>query len=310
MKMSNIKLPLRGVIPPVVTPLISDNELDEKGLENLVEHLIGGGVHGLFLLGTTGEATSLKYQLREKFVRKACELNAGRIPILVGITDTSFEDSISMAECYKEAGADAVVIAPPYYIPISQMEMMHYLEDLVPRLPLPFFLYNMPGYTKLHMSMETVKLAKDLGGIGVKDSSGDMVYLYSLIDTFKDSPEFSIFAGTEIFLPGTIIQGGHGVVPGGANLFPRLFVDLYEASANGDIEKIQLLHKVMMRIYNTIYSVSKTTSRYTLGIKCALSVMGICNDYAAHPLRKFDEEKRLKMETYIAEIKEQLLISI
>lgn len=301
-----MKTPLRGVIPPVVTPLISNNEIDEEGLSKLVEHLISGGVHGLFLLGTTGEATSLSYKLREKFVKKACELNAGRVPILVGITDTSFEDSITMAECYKQAGADAVVIAPPYYIPISQMEMMQYLKDLVPKLPLPFFLYNMPGYTKLHMSIETIKLAKDMGAIGVKDSSGDMSYLYSLIDKFKDSPEFSIFAGTEIFLPGTIIQGGHGVVPGGANMFPRLFVDMYEASTAGNIEKIQLLHLIMMKINNTIYSVGKTSSKYTLGIKCALSVMGICNGYAAHPLRKFDDEKCEKMKTYITEIQKML----
>lgn len=301
-----MKTPLRGVIPPVVTPLLSNNEIDEQGLNKLVEHLILGGVHGLFLLGTTGEATSLSYKLREKFVKKACKINAGRIPILVGITDTSFDDSITMAECYKEAGADAVVIAPPYYIPISQIEMMQYLNDLVPKLPLPFFLYNMPGYTKLHMSVETVKLAKDLGGIGVKDSSGDMSYLYSLIDKFKDSPEFSIFAGTEIFLPGTIIQGGHGVVPGGANMFPRLFVDMYDASAAGDIGKIQLLHQIMMKINNTVYSVGKTSSKYTLGIKCALSVMGICNGYVAHPLRKFDDEKCEKMKVYISEIKEML----
>ncbi len=304
--MLNKKLPLRGVIPPLVTPLLSDDEIDEEGLKNLIEHLISGGVHGLFLLGTTGEATSLKYNVREKLIKKACEINAGRIPVLVGITDTSFEDSINMTERFKEAGADAVVIAPPYYIPISQLEMMQYLEDLVPKLALPFFLYNMPGYTKLHMSLETVQLAKDLGGIGVKDSSGDMVYLYSLIDKFRDSPEFSIFAGTEIFLPGTIIQGGHGVVPGGANMFPRLFVDMYEASAAGNIEKIQHLHKIMMRIYNTIYSVGKTSSKYTLGIKCALSVMGICNDYAAHPLRKFDNEKSARMKQYVEEIQEQL----
>jgi len=106
--------------------------------------------------------------------------------------------------------------------------MMQYLNDLVQKLPLPFLRYNMPGYTKLHMSIETIKFAKYLGGIGVKDSSGDMPYLYSLIDKFKNSPEFSIFAGIKIFLPGTIKQGGLGVVPGGTNMFPHLFVDMYE----------------------------------------------------------------------------------
>jgi len=301
-----MKSSLRGVIPPVVTPLINSKEIDETGLKNLIEHLISGGVHGLFLLGTTGEATSLNYNLREKFVKLACQMNAGRVPVLVGITDTSFNDSIAMAESYKLAGADAVVIAPPYYIPISQSEMMQYLEDLAPRLPLPFYLYNMPGYTKLHMTVETINFAKDLGASGVKDSSGDMLYLYSLIERFKNSPEFSIFAGTEIFLPETIIHGGHGAIAGGANMFPRFFVDMYEASVAGDLEKIKLHHKIMMKIYNTIYTVGKTTSRYTLGVKSALSVMGICSDYAAQPLHKFDDEQRKKMEQFIIEIKELL----
>ena len=303
-----MKLPLRGIIPPVVTPLLNNNEIDEQGLTNLIEHLISGGVHGLFLLGTTGEALSLNYKLRERFVRRACELVANRIPIMVGITDTSFEGSLEMAACYKEAGADAVVIAPPFYIPISQVEMRQYLDDLVPKLPLPFLLYNMPGYTKLHMSVETVKKAKELGALGIKDSSGDMFYLYSLINKFKNSPDFSIITGTEIFIPETIMQNGHGAVAGGANMFPKLFVDLYEASVAYDHEKISYLRQIVMKIYDTIYNVGKFTSRYTVGTKCALSVMGICSDYVAHPLHRFNAEECRLMEKYVDEIKESLLL--
>jgi len=296
-----------GIIPPVVTPLLSNDALDEAGLSRLIEHMLAGGVHGLFLLGTTGEATSLSYKLREKFVKLACNQIGKRVPVIVGITDTCIEDSLNMASCYKEAGADAVVIAPPYYIPISQSEMMQYLEGLVPRLPLPFFLYNMPGYTKLHMSVETVNFARELGALGIKDSSGDLMYLYTLIDKFKDTPEFSIFTGTEIFIPETIMHGGHGAVAGGANMFPRLFVDYYEAAVRKDFEQIRLLREIVMQIYNTVYNVGKHTSKYTLGTKCALSVMEICNDYAALPLRKFDDEKRARMQQYVQELKEKMV---
>jgi 2-dehydro-3-deoxy-D-pentonate aldolase len=163
-----LELPLRGIIPPVVTPLINDNELDEQGIEKLIRHLLEGGVHGIFLLGTTGEAPSLRYKLREKFVRQACALIGKKIPVLVGITDTSFDGSVEMAHVCKDAGADLVVVAPPYYVPISQQEMRLYLDDLVPRLPLPFLLYNMPSHTKLHMSVKTVEHAKNLGALGVK----------------------------------------------------------------------------------------------------------------------------------------------
>lgn len=287
-----MKLPLRGIIPPIVTPLLNNNEIDQQGLENLIEHLISGGVHGIFLLGTTGEATNLSYQLRKEFIAKSCALINKRIPVVVGITDTSFGGSLEIAETAESAGADAVVIAAPYYVPISQNEMVQYLEDLVPELPLPFLMYNMPSCTKMHMSLETVKKAKELGAIGIKDSSGDLAYLYSIIEALKDSPEFSIIAGSEIFLPETIFNGGHGAVAGGANLFPRLFVDLYDASMERDLTKIALLREKVIQIENKIYNVGKNSSKYIKSIKCALSEMGICGDYVAHPFRKFDEVER------------------
>jgi dihydrodipicolinate synthase/N-acetylneuraminate lyase len=165
---------------------------------------------------------------------------------------------------------------------------------MVPKLPLPFMMYDMPSCTKMHMSLETVRRSKELGAIGIKDSSGDMSYLYSLIKEFRDSPEFSIIAGTELFLPETIIYGGHGAVAGGANLYPKLFVDLYNASVEKDLEKIEKLREMVIMIDSTIYNVGKHKSRIIKGIKCALSVMDICNDYVALPLRKFkDEEKKM-----------------
>jgi 4-hydroxy-tetrahydrodipicolinate synthase len=301
-----MKLPIKGVIPPIITPLIDNNTIDVKGLENLVEHLVSGGVHGLFILGTTGEAPSLSYKLRKEFIKRTCDLINRRIPIMVGITDTSFESSLEIAEYSRNVGADAVVVAPPYYIPISQSEMVNYLENLIPRLPLPLLLYNVPSYTKLHMSIKTVKAAKDLGAIGIKDSSGDMLYLFSLIEEFKDSLEFSIITGTELFIPETIMQGGHGAIAGGANMFPKLFVNLYEASVVRDFEKISVLRDKVMNLYNTIYNVGKSSSRFTKGINCALSAMGICNDYVAFPLRRFEGEDKQKIEQYIMELKGKL----
>jgi dihydrodipicolinate synthase/N-acetylneuraminate lyase len=219
-------LPLKGIIPPVITPLIDNNTIDVKGLEKLIEHLVSGGVHGLFILGTTGEATSLSYQLRKELIKRTSELVNRRIPVVAGITDTSLNGSLEIAEYSEKMGLDGLVIAPPYYLPISQEEMRDYLEILVPKLPLPFLMYDMPGCTKMHMSLETIKKAKELGAIGIKDSSGDMSYLFSIIQEFKSSPDFSVISGTELFLSDTIMHGGHGAVAGGANLFPKLFVDL------------------------------------------------------------------------------------
>ncbi|MFK5971690.1 MAG: dihydrodipicolinate synthase family protein [Flavobacteriaceae bacterium] len=303
-----MKLHLKGIIPPIITPLTADGELDEKGLEKLIEHLISGGVHGIFLLGTNGEGPSLTYALRKELITKACKFIGQRVPVLVGITDSSFEGSIEIAEHAKIAGADAVVIAPPYYFPISQDEMIDYLESLIPEVTLPFMMYNMPSCTKLQLSLETVKKAKELGAIGIKDSSGDMDYLRSLIDEFKDAPEFSIIVGTESFLPETIQRGGHGAVAGGANFYPKLFVDLYNACMEHDLEAITELEKKVQYIYDTIYSVGKYESRVTKGIKCSLSVMGICNDDMALPLRKFNAKERAEIKKHIEQFEDLELV--
>jgi 4-hydroxy-tetrahydrodipicolinate synthase len=296
-----MKLAIKGIIPPMVTPLLENKELDLVGLENLLNHLINGGVHGIFILGTTGEGPSLSYAVRKQLISETCRIVNKKVPVLVGITDTSFDGTLEIANHAKKVGADALVVAPPYYFPIAQEEMGDYLESLAPMLPLPFMLYNMPSCTKLHMSIDVVKRAKELGAIGIKDSSGDLSYLYMLIEEFKSDPSFSIIAGTELFLPETIMNGGHGSVAGGANFFPRLFVDLYEAAMDKNLEKIKLLREKVIMVHQTIYEVGEYSSRHIKGTKSALMAMGICQDHNAEPLDRFTEEQRNKVKKYIAQ---------
>jgi 4-hydroxy-tetrahydrodipicolinate synthase len=300
-----MQLPLKGIIPPVITPLINYDELDIQGVYNLIEHLISGGVHGLFVLGTNGEAPSLSYKLRKELIKLVCEIADHRIPVLIGVSDTSIEGSIDIAEASGKAGADAVVVAPPYYYPVDQEEMVEYFSMLVSKLSIPFLLYNMPSHTKVHLNIDTVKKAKELGALGIKDSSGDMFYLYSLIEEFRSSPEFSIITGTELFLPDTIMNGGHGAIPGGANMFPRLFVKLYEACVNNDSDTINRLRKKVMEFYNTIYRVSKHPSSITMGIKCALSCMNICSDYLSPPLTRLNPAEREHVEKLLTDINQK-----
>lgn len=284
----------------MVTPLLENKELDITGLKKLIHHLINGGVHGIFILGTTGEGPSLSYEVRKQLISETCKIVNKKVPVLVGITDTSFEGTMEIADHAKKVGADALVVAPPYYFPIAQEEMMDYLESLVPKLTLPLMLYNMPSCTKLHLSIDVVKRAKELGAIGIKDSSGDLNYLYMLMDEFKNDPSFSIIAGTELFLPETIMNGGHGSVAGGANFFPRLFVDLYEAALDQNLEKIKLLREKLIMVQQTIYEVGEYSSRHIKGTKAALMAMGICQDHSAEPLERFSEEQRNKVKEYVA----------
>src|SRR5580765_8543312 len=97
--------PLRGIVPPMITPLAGRDTLDLAGLERLVEHILAGGVDGLFVLGTTGEAPALSYRLRRELVTHTCRLVNGRIPVLVGITDCSQSGSVEVACAAASAGA-------------------------------------------------------------------------------------------------------------------------------------------------------------------------------------------------------------
>ena len=295
-------LPLKGIIPPMITPLKSNDELDRNGVEKLIEHILAGGVHGLFLLGTNGEGPSLSYRLRKEFLKLSCEIIRGRVPVLVGVTDSSFSGAMEMADYSKSVGVDSIVVAPPFYFPATETEMINYVEKLAAATPLPFVLYNMPMHTKINLTIPTIQRAKELGCIGVKDSSGDMANLYMMIDAFKEDQNFAVFAGTELYLPDAVMGGAHGAVAGGANVFPELFVDLYNAALVRDHEKISRLRDQIIWLCNTMYIVSPSAARITISFKTALSLLGICSDEMALPLRKLEGADREKIAVYLEEM--------
>ena len=295
--------PLRGIIPPMITPLVDRDTLDVAGLERLIEHILKGGVHGLFILGTTGEAPSLSYRLRYELIERVCGQVKGRVPVLVGITDTSFVESVNIACKAKDASAQAVVLAPPYYFPAGQSELLEYLKHLIPELPLPLFLYNMPSYTKLVFEPETIRAAAEFPEIsGIKDSSGNMIYFRKLQSLLKNHSDFSLLTGREELLAEAVLLGGHGGVCGGANLVPQLYVDLYNAACSRDLSAVEFLHKKVMQVSAAVYSVGKYESRYLKGIKCALSCMDICSDFLAEPFHRFRRSERSVIHRNIKEL--------
>jgi dihydrodipicolinate synthase/N-acetylneuraminate lyase len=296
---SRLPSPLRGIIPPLITPLRDRDTLDVTGLERLIEHLLAGGVHGLFILGTTGEAPSLSYRLRRELITRTCRQVANRAPVLVGITDTAFVESVNLARFAAEAGAAAVVTSAPYYFPAGQPELLEFIERLVPELPLPVFLYNMPLMTKAQFEPNTLRQVLHLEQIkGVKDSSGDLAYFASVLELAKDRPDWAVFMGPEHLLVAALERGGHGGVNGGALIEPRLFVQLYEAFGRGDINRATHLHQRVLQL-GQIYQVGRHASAVVKGIKCALSVLGICNDFTAEPLTRFRQPERQRVEAIL-----------
>ena len=294
--------PLCGIIPPLVTPLKDNETLDIESLERLIEHLIAGGVHGLFILGTTGEEQSLSYDVRKQMIKESCRINKGRLPLLACITDTSIVESIRLAHVAADCGADGVVSAPPYYFATGQPELAQFYEELVPQLSLPVFLYNMPSHVKVSFAPDTVRrIAQNPQVIGFKDSSANAVYFQSVMYKMQERPDFAMLVGPEEITGECVLMGAHGGINGGANMFPKLYVAMYDAARSGDLVRVRQLQQFIMQISTSIYTVGKHGSSYLKGLKCALSLLGIINnDFVASPFYKFETPERDRIRQALA----------
>jgi 4-hydroxy-tetrahydrodipicolinate synthase len=292
----------------MITPLKGRDELDIAGLEKLVEHILAGGVSGLFILGTTGEGPSLSYRLRRELIERVCKQVNHRVPVLVGITDTAFVESVNIARASADFGADAVVLAPPYYLPEAQPELQEYLDHLVPELPLPLYIYNMPALTKVHIELDTVRRAMDNPRIiGLKDSSSDLSYFKGAAELIKQHrPDWPLLCGPEEKLLATLQLGGNGGVSGGANLFPKLYVKVVEAYRAGNLARAEELQKQIQRVSDSFYRIGKYSSSIIKGIKCVANTLGICNDFMAEPFHKFRASERELVKARLKEIEAEI----
>lgn len=294
---------LRGILPPLITPLIHRDKLDVGGLERLVEHVVTGGVQGIFILGTSGEGPALSYQLRREVIRRVCQQVRGRVPILVGITDTALTEAVAMATFAADAGANAVVTAGPFYLPAAQEELLRYLQCLLRESPLPLFIYNMPQCTKVHFEPETLRqLTQNERVFGLKDSSGDLAYFDQLVALKQERPDWSVFIGPEHLLAESLQRGGDGGVNGGANFYPQLFVQIFQATQSGDLARVQVLQQKLLQL-GQIYSVCCNASAVVKGMKCACSLLGLCNDALAEPFERCSGAEREKIRAILELVK-------
>lgn len=299
-----MKHPYRGVIVPMITPLKDSSSLDKPGLERLIEHLIQGGVHGLFILGTTGEAQSLGYSIRKELIEHVCKQVKQRIPILVGITDTSPAESNWLADIAADNGADAVVAAPPYYFTPSKQELLQYYLSLADSVPLPLMLYNMPSHTKINLDIGLIESLKGHENIvGIKDSSGDLIYFQKVIRLMEEKPEFTLLVGPEELLMQALLSGCHGGVSGGANMFPSLYVGMYDAFLEKDFDKMKQLQKHILQVSSSIYSADTYGGGYLQGLKCAMSLLDICSGTLASPQLSYKNGQTARIERSLIDLK-------
>lgn len=307
----NLTKTLRGIIPPMITPLNPDFTLDIAHTEKLIDHLIFGGVHGLFILGTTGEFAGLSSDVKSDLIRLTCRQVKGRVSVLVGITDCSIIESLDSAAIAKESGADALVAAAPFYMNIGQDELITYFQKLADSVELPLFIYDMPSHTKINIEIETaVKLSKHPNIVGIKDSSGNTQNFLALCKAFQNQPEFKIFVGPEEILAETLKMGGHGGVAGGANLFPKLYVALYEAFEKKETETVKKLQDTILFLSKNLYNNETYRSSYLKGLKAAMTFEGLCQGNFAPPLFPYSEAEKAELHEKYIKVKERVQESL
>lgn len=293
---------IHGIIPPLVTPLKADETLDLEATSRLIEHVIAGGVHGLFILGTTGEGPNLSYDLRRQYIDFVTEKVDARIPVIVSISDTAYAESLSLSDYSQKAGADAVAFTPPYYFIPGAPELHDFVQRMGDKVSLPFFLYNMPALTKVSLPLDVVELAFTMENcLGLKDSSGDLFYFKKIKRLIGDR-DLTLLIGPEELLAESLLAGGNGGINGGANVFPKLYVKIYELMQAGDFNTAETLQREVMEISSRLFTIGKHGSSIIKGLKGALEVRGIARRHLASPFAGFNDDDLKRVEATIQDL--------
>ncbi|GAA3977113.1 dihydrodipicolinate synthase family protein [Streptomyces marokkonensis] len=237
--------PLSGVVPPVCTPLDASGEVDTASLARLVEHLVSGGVHGLFALGSSSEVAFLTDRQRAVALETVVEAAAGRVPVLAGVIDMTTPRVLEHADAARKTGADALVATAPFYARTHPREIAAHFRTVRSAVDLPLYAYDLPVSVHSKLSAALVReLAEDGTLAGLKDSSGDEGGLRRLLVELGGrhgradgpAPSFSILTGSEITVDAALLAGADGVVPGLGNVDPAGYVRLYDAVRGGDLD--------------------------------------------------------------------------
>ncbi|WP_419993630.1 dihydrodipicolinate synthase family protein [Streptomyces boninensis] len=283
--------PLTGVVPPVCTPLTPEYEVDTGSLTRLVDHLVGGGVDGLFILGSSSEAAYLPDGHRRTVVDTVVRHVAGQVPVLAGVIDMTTLRVLDHARTALAAGADALVATAPFYTRTHPAEIDRHFRELAGRTGAPVFAYDLPVSVHTKLAPELVlSLAADGVLAGLKDSSGDETSFRKVIAGARETaaPGFSVLTGSETVVDAAIAMGAHGAVPGLANVDPQGFVRLYEYARSGDAEKARTEQERLLELFGMITAGDPARmgmSSSALGaFKAALHLRGvIASPTTAHP---------------------------
>jgi 4-hydroxy-tetrahydrodipicolinate synthase len=223
----------KGIIPAMVTPVTPAGKINVEALRKLTNYLIQGGIHGLFPAGSQGEFYALTFEEKKRVIEVVVEETKGRVPVYAGTGAVTTREAVALTKMAEEAGVSAVSILTPFFIRPNEEELFEHYSAISKATRLPVLLYNNPQRTGVNISAEFVARASKIENIvGIKDSSGDLTLTSEYIR--RTSDKFSVLAGRDTLIYGTLCYGGKGAIAATANVAPRVVVEIYEAFQAGD----------------------------------------------------------------------------
>lgn len=268
--MSRTKKELRGILAAVTTPFTSDaSAIDEAALRSQVERLVGAGIHGLVPTGTTGEFMTLTPEEYRRVIEVYVDAAAGRVPVVAGVGALATKEAISLAQHAEQVGADAIMLVPPFYDPLSFEALKAFLFDVAGAISLPIVYYNVPGCTGITLNAAEIAELGDIDGVEyLKDTSGDAVTLADLLASRGDN--IKAFNGWDTLTFFGIASGAQASVWGTAGVVPELAVEFWETLAEKkDLDRARAQWKHLWAISDFLESVN-----YVAGIKAGLELIG------------------------------------
>ena len=238
-----MQIELKGIIPPILTPMNSDESVNLDVLREQIERMIEGGVHGLFPFGTNGEGYILSEKEKIEVLEVTIDQVNGRVPVYAGTGCISTADTIRMSKKAQELGADVLSIITPSFALASQKELYNHYAEVAKHVDIPIVLYNIPARTGNKLLPETVaKLAKDVDVImGAKDSSGDWDNLQAYINLTRDlDMGFKVLSVNDSLILPCLKAGGAGGIAGCANVYPHVLASIYDLFKAGKLEEAEV----------------------------------------------------------------------
>ena len=276
---------LKGSLPALVTPF-RNGELDLETLKKLVEWHIGEGSDGFVPVGTTGESPTLTHREHEQVVEEVVKATAGRVPVVAGAGSNNTVESIRLARHAEKVGADAILVVTPYYNKPTQRGLIAHFTAIHDCCELPIVIYNIPPRSVIDMSPATMgELAKLPRIVGVKDATGDLARVSA--QRMTCGKDFIQLSGEDATAHGFNAQGGVGCISVTANVAPRLSSELQAACAAGDYAKALEIQDRLMPLHEAIF-----TEPGLVGVKYAMSRLGLCSEEVRLPLTGLSDETR------------------